>query len=224
MVFNGSSECFPRSGVEKLAAGCMYGRRLHRRRPCSNTTACARSTRSTPTCPSANMSTNQSSIPYVFGSVGMVTQDKDNDLNRALSVAIRSLITDGSAEAHPAGSGACGTTAKPHWSAPTTRALHVGLSQRSPGLVSAVPAGRGHHDRRSVSRRWAGGPRSVCSCPCCACCPAPGWLRIVPWVIRAYVDLFRGLPVIVTLFIIYSACRQSAWRSAPTPSLPARSV
>jgi His/Glu/Gln/Arg/opine family amino acid ABC transporter permease subunit len=33
--------------------------------------------------------------------------------------------------------------------------------------------------------------------------PCKGLLRIVPWVIRAYVDLFRGLPVIVTLFIIY---------------------
>lgn len=33
--------------------------------------------------------------PYVFGSVGMVTRDKDNDLNRALSIADIDMITSG---------------------------------------------------------------------------------------------------------------------------------
>lgn len=33
--------------------------------------------------------------------------------------------------------------------------------------------------------------------------PTTGLLRILPGLIRCYVDLFRGLPIIVTLFIIY---------------------
>jgi polar amino acid transport system substrate-binding protein len=94
MVFNGSSECFL-AVVEKLAAGCMYD---------DGSTVGALQQYDTLRAldalytyvPIGKYVDEPKVNPYVFGAVGMVTQDKDNDLNRALSVAIRSLSADGS--------------------------------------------------------------------------------------------------------------------------------
>jgi ABC-type amino acid transport substrate-binding protein len=94
VAFTGSNECYL-AVVEKLAAGCFYD---------DGSAAGALAQYDAfhsldklyTYAPVGKYANETKSNPYVLGSVGMITHAADNDLNRALSIVLSNMASDGS--------------------------------------------------------------------------------------------------------------------------------
>ncbi len=93
VTFAGSNECYL-SVVEKLTAGCMYddGSTAGALKQFTALRATDELFRYRPT---GNYSNEAQESPYVFGAAAAITRSADNDLNRALSIAINDMVADG---------------------------------------------------------------------------------------------------------------------------------